>query len=124
VRDQLADTAVIELTIGDTDLVAWHRPGQASDLDDTRVSGGRDIGTVGVFLPEAGGQRLTFAPVEGGFRHQQTGTTWNVLGHATDGPLDGRAAHPLPAGGHILARLGRVPARHHHRSLTGGRLTR
>jgi hypothetical protein len=38
VRDQLADTAVIELTIGDTDLVAWHRPGQASALDDTRVS--------------------------------------------------------------------------------------
>jgi hypothetical protein len=47
-----------------------------------------------VFLPEAGGERLTFAPVEGGFRDQQTGTTWNVLGHATDGPLDGAQLTP------------------------------
>jgi hypothetical protein len=89
VRDQLAEAAVMELTIGDTELIAWHRPGQASALDDARVSGGRDVGTVGVFLPEADGQRLTFTPTDDGFRDQQTGTTWNVLGQAKDGALAG-----------------------------------
>jgi hypothetical protein len=94
VRDQLADAAVMELTIGDTDLIAWHRPGQASALDDARISGGRDIGTAGVFLPEADGQHLTFTPTDDGFRDEQTGTTWTVLGRATDGPLAGEQLTP------------------------------
>jgi hypothetical protein len=95
VRDQLAAAAVMELAIGGTDLIAWHRPGQASALDDARVSGGRDIGTVGVFLPEVDGQHLTFTPTDDGFRDQQTGSTWNVLGHATDGPLAGEQLTPF-----------------------------
>lgn len=89
VRDQLAATGVIELTVGDTALVVWHRAGQASALDDGDVSGGRDIGTVGVFVSELDGQRLTFTAGPDGFRDGQTGSTWNVLGLATGGPLAG-----------------------------------
>jgi hypothetical protein len=89
VRDVLADTGVVELTIGDTGLVAWHRPGQASALDEGSVSGGRDVGTVGVFVPEADGERLTFTAAGDGFRDAETGSSWNVLGLATAGPLAG-----------------------------------
>jgi hypothetical protein len=80
VRDELAAACVLELRVGDTQLVAWHRPGQASALDTDDVSGGRDIGTVGVFLPELDGQRLTFTASQEGFSDGETGTTWNVLG--------------------------------------------
>jgi hypothetical protein len=99
VRDELAAAGVMELTIGDTELVAWHRAGQASALDAGEVAGGRDIGTVGVFVPEAGGQRLTFtAAGEDGFRDAETGSTWNVLGLATAGPL---AGEQLPSYRHV-----------------------
>jgi hypothetical protein len=89
VRDGLATAGVVELTVGDTDLVAWHRPGQASALDAGEVAGGRDIGTVGVFVPEADGQQLTFTAFADGFHDTETGSTWNLLGLATAGPLAG-----------------------------------
>jgi hypothetical protein len=81
--------ALVELTVGGTDLVAWHRPGQASALETDEVAGGRDIGTVGVYVPELDGERLTFTADGAGFRDTRTGSTWNVLGLATTGPLSG-----------------------------------
>jgi hypothetical protein len=89
VRDEFAAAGVVELTVGDTDLVAWHRPGQASALETGAVSNGRDVGTVGVFVPELDGERLTFTVTEDGFRDAETGSIWNVLGLATAGPLAG-----------------------------------
>lgn len=88
-RDEFAAAGVVELTVGDTDLVAWHRPGQASALETGAVSNGRDVGTVGVFVPELDGERLTFTVTEDGFREAETGSIWNVLGLATAGPLAG-----------------------------------
>jgi hypothetical protein len=89
-RDRLAQTGVLSLTVGDRPLVVWHRAGQRSALDDQQITEGREIGTIGVFRAELAGRQLTFTPTEGGFRDEETGSTWNVLGEAVDGPMQGR----------------------------------
>ena len=89
-RDRVAGDGVVNVTVGGLDLVVWHRPGQRSGLDADEIAEGREIGTIGVFDPEVAGRTLTFTPDREAFRDDQTGSTWNVLGAATAGPLEGR----------------------------------
>jgi hypothetical protein len=94
VRRSLVDAQPVQLRVGRRDLVIWHQPGQASALDADTVAGGADIGTVGVFDPEVDGRRLRFETTDGGFRDEETGSRWNVLGQATAGPLEGTRLEP------------------------------
>ncbi len=89
VRSSLIGTDPLEVSVGDRTLVLWHQPGQASALDASTVAGGADIGTVGVYVPVVEGQRLHFEADSSGFRDRETGSSWNVLGRATAGPLQG-----------------------------------
>jgi len=89
VRSSLVGRDPLEVTIGSRHLVVWHRPGQASALDADTVAGGADIGTVGVFVSVLDGERLHFDADTAGFRDRETGSSWNVLGRATAGPLQG-----------------------------------
>ncbi|MDP9445061.1 MAG: DUF3179 domain-containing protein [Actinomycetota bacterium] len=93
-RSLVARDSVVTVHVGGTPVLVWHRPGQASALDQARVADGKDIGTVGVFDPRVDGQRLEFQAVPNGFRDSQTGSTWNVLGEAVGGPLSGRRLRP------------------------------
>ncbi len=94
VRGSLAGTDPLEVTVGSRRLVVWHRPGQASALDAGTIAGGADIGTVGVFDPVLDGERLHFESDGSGFRDRETGSTWNVLGRSTAGPLEGAELQP------------------------------
>ncbi|MGH9027607.1 MAG: DUF3179 domain-containing protein, partial [Acidimicrobiia bacterium] len=92
----LQRSGVLEVELGGRALVAWHEPGTASALDSSTVAGGRDVGATGVFVPEVDGQRLQFEPrPAGGFRDRETGTTWDVLGLASSGPLQGSKLRPV-----------------------------
>jgi len=91
VRDRVADAGVLTLTLSGHDLVVWHRPGQRSALDEDWIAQGADIGTVGVFDPRLNGRTFSFVVDGAGFRDEQTGSAWNVLGQATAGPLAGKA---------------------------------
>jgi hypothetical protein len=82
------------VTVGSRRLVVWHRPGQASALDAGTIAGGADIGTVGVFVPVLDGERLHFEADGAGFRDRETGSSWNVLGRSTAGPLKGAELEP------------------------------
>jgi len=42
------------------------------------------------------GRTLTFEPAGTGFQDRETGTTWNLLGHAGSGPLATRRLRPIP----------------------------
>jgi len=88
-NESLMDAGVIEVDLDGRSLVVWSLPGTRSALDRSEVSGGVDVGAVGVFVPEAAEQRLTFERVEGGFVDDQTGSLWNVFGLAVEGPLVG-----------------------------------
>ncbi|TDO36304.1 uncharacterized protein DUF3179 [Kribbella sp. VKM Ac-2527] len=96
VRESVTRTGVRTITIDRRSLVVWHRPGQASALERADVSAGRDIGTVAVFEPVAGGRPLTFKPAGAGFVDAQTGSRWNILGRATGGPLTGNQLSAYP----------------------------
>ncbi len=85
-RGRIAEDGVVSVTVGGRDLVVWHRPGQRSALDAGEIAQGKQIGTIGVFDPRAGRQTLTFTADGKGFRDDQTGSTWNILGEATAGP--------------------------------------
>jgi hypothetical protein len=97
-RSRIADERVVPLTVAGRDLIAVHEPGQASALDTERIRSGQEIGSVGVFRPMLDGRRLTFAVRDGRVVDDQTASTWNVLGEATSGQLEGSR---LPAVVHL-----------------------
>ena len=94
VRRSLVGHSPLQVVVGDRDLVVWHKPGQASALDAGTVAGGTDIGTVGVYDPVVDGRQLHFVAAGDGFRDEETGSRWNVLGQAIDGPLQGQELQP------------------------------
>jgi len=89
-RQTIADADALTLTLAGREIVLWHRSGQRSALDEDTIADGDEIGTVGVFDPQLRGRRLTFTAGQDGFRDLETGSTWNVLGEAIAGPLQGR----------------------------------
>ncbi|MBT8198242.1 MAG: DUF3179 domain-containing protein [Acidimicrobiia bacterium] len=83
--------------VGDDPVVVLWSPGQASALAGETVATGRDVGTAGVFSPVVDGAPATFSvDTEGGFVDDITGTTWNVLGEAVAGPLEGSTLERIP----------------------------
>ena len=78
--------------VGGTEVVVFWKPGQRTALEDDDVSDGRDVGSVGVFERMlADGTVLTFEGGDDGFRDLETGSTWDITGHAVAGELEGRA---------------------------------
>lgn len=94
-RQTIADTKTLTITLAGREIVLWHETGQRSALDDEEIGDGREIGTVGVFDTRLRGRRFTFSAEQNGFRDDQTGSTWNVFGEATAGPLQGRRLQPI-----------------------------
>lgn len=89
--------AATNTAVGGTDIVILWKAGQSTALEEDRVDNGRDVGTVGVFVPSANGRALTFAASDGVITDRETGSVWNVSGEATEGELAGsrleRIAH-------------------------------
>ncbi len=83
-------------TVGGSRIVILWAAGQSTALEDVDVAGGRDVGSVGVFVPEAEGQALTFAAEGDGFVDAETGSRWDVTGAAVEGPLAGSRLERLP----------------------------
>lgn len=89
------DAAVTTGEVDGSPLVILWKAGQSSALDQSDIAAGRDVGTVGVFSSALDGQPLTFRAEGDVFVDEQTGTTWNVLGDAIEGPLAGSALEPV-----------------------------
>ncbi len=75
--------------IAQTPIVILWKAGQATALEDTSITGGRDVGSVGVFLPVVSGTPLTFTANGSGYVDDQTGSVWTVTGEAVEGELAG-----------------------------------
>ncbi len=83
----LSDRGVLVVKVGGESLTVWHLSGTSSALDAGDVSGGRDIGATGVFVPKVDGRSLTFERDRDGFVDRETGTTWDIFGRGASGPL-------------------------------------
>ena len=95
-HDRLLDERVVVTEVDGVNIVAFLTPGTASGLEAGTVAGGRDVGAVGVYDPTVDGRSLTFEPVEGaGFTDVETGSTWDILGRAVEGPLAGSRLEPI-----------------------------
>lgn len=93
--DRLAELGVVSTDVDGSEVIVWSLPGTASALEEFEVAEGRDVGATGAFLAELDGAALEFRRIQGGFTDAGTGSTWNVLGEATDGPLAGRRLQPV-----------------------------
>jgi hypothetical protein len=88
--DDVSRRSVLALTDGGRNLVVFHRDGLASPLEADRIPDGRDVGQTGVFVARGpDGSALTFTADDNGFVDDETGTRWDVLGRAVEGPLAG-----------------------------------
>jgi len=86
----LAQSIVINDTVGDIDVAAFWQPGATSALDQSSIDDSRDVGMAALYNRNLDGQILTFSVnANDAIRDDQTGSAWNVFGTATDGELLG-----------------------------------
>lgn len=87
----LRERRVVNDTVAGSDIVVFHADGTLSALDDRQISNSQDVGATGVFQRETSAGVLTFGydGQAGRVFDEETGSTWNILGVATDGPLAG-----------------------------------
>ena len=86
---------VINDVIGGQPVVVFYTPTTVSPLTEEMVADGPPVGATGVFRPVTGGRTLTFRADGDDIVDHQTGSRWNVLGQAVDGPLAGERLPPI-----------------------------
>ena len=97
----LAEAGVIHDRQGGQDLVLFHTGGTASALGARVIADAKDVGATAVYDPNLDGQKLTFSKVGETIVDAETGSTWNILGQAIDGPLTGQQLTPIVHADHF-----------------------
>jgi len=99
---KLADERVVNDKIDGRAIVVFWAPGTASAVDSRSIDNGTDVGSTGVFDRRLDGRVLDFkAKGDGRFEDERTGSTWDILGRAIQGPLKGRQIQALVHGNHF-----------------------
>jgi hypothetical protein len=98
---QLARVHVVNDTVGGASIVVFHQTGTRSALDGAVIATSRDVGAAAVFDRTVHGQVLTFSWRNDHFVDDQTGSTWDILGRATDGGLAGNRLRAVVSGNHF-----------------------
>lgn len=96
--DEISEVRVVNDDIGGRPVVVfWGAEGTTDALDASDISEAMAIGTGIAFDPVVDGRPLTFEPLsDTEFSDLETGTTWTILGRATDGELAGAELTLLP----------------------------
>lgn len=81
---------------GEKIVVFWQ-----SGTKSTFGNNGPDTGSTGVFSREVNNEKLTFSTAENGFIDTETGTIWNLLGEAIEGPLAGEQLQHVVSAEHF-----------------------
>ena len=92
---------VVNYTINDQDLVVLFKPGTLSALDSGSIKDSQSVGATGVFQTHLDGQKLTFRADGDSFVDNETGSVWNILGEAIEGPLAGKKLTPIVHANHF-----------------------
>lgn len=99
--ESLSQKSVVHGSVGGSRFVAFHTSGTASALDLEDISESRDVGSTGVFKPSVDGRELNFTITDSGIIDQETGSSWNIFGIATQGKLKGSQLEQIPSGDHF-----------------------
>lgn len=92
----LARRRAVNDRVGGVDVAVWWAPGTRSVLDAATVAQAKDAGAVGVFRRTLEGRTLSFEWDGQGWTDRESGSRWNLLGQAVEGPLKGKRLTPLP----------------------------
>ena len=98
---RLEQKPVVNDLLGGQEIVVLFKPGTVSALHRSSIADSRDIGSASVFSPVIDGRKLTFSAQGAGFQDAETGSTWDVFGRATSGPLQGKTLEPIVSGNHF-----------------------
>ena len=91
----------VNYAVNGKELVVLFKPGTRSALDNRSISASRDVGATGVFDPNVDGRELTFRADGDNLVDNETGSVWNILGQAVEGPLQGTELTPILHGDHF-----------------------
>ena len=97
----LQEEGVINYEVGERRIAVFHKFGTTSALDASSIANSRDVGAAGVFEAVLDGQVLTFTAQEDVILDDRTGSVWDILGNAVEGPLAGKELAPLVHGNHF-----------------------
>jgi hypothetical protein len=86
----IAQKGVINDTFNGKNIVVFYKSGTVSVLDEKEIRKSRNIGSATLFNAELEGQKLTFRKKGEHFVDKETGSTWDITGHAVAGPLKGK----------------------------------
>ena len=99
---QLRRVHVVNDRVGDVDIVVFWQAGAASALDRSDIDSSRDVGMALMFERQLdSGRTLSFFHDAGGFADYETGSRWNILGEAYEGPLAGSQLRQTHAATHF-----------------------
>ena len=88
-------------SVDEEPIVVFWSPETASPLDSRDLSAGREVGALLAFSRQVGGKTLTFAYENGQIVDEETGTVWDPLGVAQEGPLAGEELEPTVAANYL-----------------------
>ena len=97
----LSEVGVVNDTQSGVDLAVFHTFGTTSAFYNPFSQRFDDVGATGVFDPTVDGEKLTFSKEGDSIVDDQTGSTWNILGQAVDGPLSGQQLESIVHGDHF-----------------------
>ncbi|MEM8484686.1 MAG: DUF3179 domain-containing protein [Bacteroidota bacterium] len=89
---------VIDDTVNGKRLLIFHADGAVSALDKSQISDSKMIGSTGVFVNEVDGKPLVFKYKNDLFVDEETGSQWNIAGHAISGPHKGKQLEAVAHG--------------------------
>jgi len=95
---RLRQAGVVDGKIKKTRYVVFYDGAALSTMEQKQIASSRQVGSAGVFSPELDGEVLKFRFTDGKILDKGTGSTWNVLGMATDGALAGQRLKVIPHG--------------------------
>jgi len=91
----LQNERAVNYKVGGRDLAVFFKPGTLSALDGLLIGDSDDIGAAGLFDADLDGRKLTFRFDGNIIVDDETGSSWNILGQAIEGPLTGKSLKPI-----------------------------
>jgi hypothetical protein len=97
----LAEEKVVNYNVGGRDLAVFFKPGTRTALGRSNIGDAAEVGATGVFEANLDGRKLTFRAEGDTYVDNETGSTWSILGVATDGSLAGSKLTPIVYANHF-----------------------
>lgn len=99
--DLLQEVHVVNDTVGKQEVAVFWTSGTASALDTNSIAEGRDVGSAVAYSRRLGDRLLTFSFDGQEIVDEETNSTWNIQGQATDGSLSGESLEEVVSVNHF-----------------------